>query len=209
MTSGPLPAATHWDDTYLTKGEAGVSWHQDRPTPSLEALDQLGVSAGDSVIDVGGGASTLVDELLTRGHRHVTVLDVSAQALSLSEARLGTQAALVTWLYADLLRWDPDRTFDVWHDRAVFHFLTTATERDQYRSVLDRATHEESVLVIGTFAEDGPQHCSGLPVCRYSNDELVEQLPPTFAPIASWRQVHDTPWRATQPFTWLVARRGR
>jgi hypothetical protein len=209
MTVADPSPGTRWDAAYVAKGEAGVSWYQHQPSPSLEALDRGGVTADASVVDVGGGASTLVDSLIGRGHRDVTVLDVSEHGLSLSKTRLEDRGTQVTWICTDLLTWEPGRTFDVWHDRALFHFLTGKAARDPYRVVLAGATHPGSVVVIATFAADGPQRCSGLPVCRYSDDQLINELPPAFMPIATWRQEHQTPWRVIQPFTWVVARRER
>jgi hypothetical protein len=155
------------------------------------------------VVDVGAGTSTLVDELVRAGYGDLTVLDVSAKALEVVGARLGTAAGRVSYVDHDVLTWTPSRTFDLWHDRAVFHFLTSDDERKQYARVALTAMSEQGVLVIATFAEDGPESCSGLPVARYSADALAAVFP-TLRLIHSERVEHRTPWGAVQPFTYTV-----
>lgn len=196
----------HWDDAYAL-GASTRSWYQQQAEPSLDALDAVGAARSQSVIDVGGGASTLVDSLLERGHADVTILDISQASLNAAQARLGARADTVTWLTADLTRWHPDRTYDIWHDRAVFHFLTTAADRQLYLRALDSATHADSIAVVATFAEDGPEQCSGLPVARYSATSLAAEIGPTWKVIATSRQEHVTPHGTIQPFTWLTLSR--
>lgn len=198
--------AAHWDTAYA-EGAAAKSWHEPEAAASLRLLTDAGVRPEHTVVDVGGGASPLVDGLLDRGHRAVSVLDVSEAALTITCQRLGRRAGWVTWLPMDLLSWSPTRPYAAWHDRAVFHFLTTQEERAAYRSVLEQATRPGSVLVLGTFAPDGPETCSGLPVARYDADGLARELGPQWRVEQSERRVHVTPWEAKQPFTWLTARR--
>lgn len=198
-----------WDGIYDAKGETAVSWYQDAPGRSISLLDDAGVSSSASVVDVGAGASRLVDALLARGHTDVSVLDVSGAGLDLAKERLGVRAEVPRWIVTDLLRWQPERAFDVWHDRAVFHFLLAEEDRSLYRSVLLAATHPGSLIVIATFAEDGPTTCSGRPVDRYSAEELGAQIGSGFTVLVAEREVHQTPSGATQPFTWLLLRRDR
>jgi trans-aconitate methyltransferase len=172
---------------------------------SLEILDMLGVTQDAGVIDIGGGASTLVDALTQRGFTDLTVLDISDTALQASRKRLGTQAR-VTWIATDLLTWEPTRLYDVWHDRAVFHFLS-GSEVETYRDVLHRAIGPGGFVIMATFAPDGPERCSGLPVTRYGADELGSTLGSDFKVVEQRREVHTTPGGGVQPFTWIAAYR--
>lgn len=201
--------AQYWDDVYNRRGERAVSWFAERPVTSLELLDVAQVGLRMSVIDVGAGASRLVDALLARGHRDVSALDVSDQGLAVARARLGARAEQARWIVTDLLDWQPGRRFDVWHDRAVFHFLTDARERARYVTVLDAAIGGDGVLVIGTFAADGPQACSGLPTSRYSSEQLLAVLggPTRWVELGRRREHHITPDGVEQVFTWLALRR--
>lgn len=193
----------HWDERYRTSPYE-LSWHQDVPTMSLALFDALGIDATASVIDIGGGASTLVDHLVQRGHADVAVLDVSERALAVARARVG-DAAGVTWIHHDLLTWSAPRRWDVWHDRAVLHFLVHDADRAAYVDVLRRVLVPGGAFVIGTFAEDGPTQCSGLPVRRDSAAGLLELLGDVEV-VAERRDVHVTPAGAEQPFTWIAGR---
>jgi len=170
-------------------------------------LDTVGVTAADSVIDVGGGASPLAGALLGRGFQDVTVLDVSAAAMEHARRRLGPRAGQVHWLTADIRTWRPVRCFAAWHDRAVFHFLTTEPDRQGYRRALAAATAPGAVAVVGCFAPGGPLQCSGLPVTRYAPGDLAAELGPGWALVAEDREEHITPNGLTQPFTWIAMRR--
>lgn len=198
--------AQHWDEAY-GQGDATCSWFQHQALPSLKMLDDAGVVTSDSLIDVGGGASTLVDALLERGHADLAVLDISAEGLRIAQGRLGRQAQRVRWLVADLLTWKPDRAWHVWHDRAVLHFFTTATARHRYVHALNAATEAGSLAVLGTFAPDGPDQCSGLPVSRYDARGLSALLGPRWQLLSEDSEVHTTPAGGTQPFTWCAFRR--
>jgi trans-aconitate methyltransferase len=193
--------AQHWDDVYDRVGADRVSWYQPDPTVSAELIGDSGPVR--SVVDVGGGASVLVDVLLDAGIEDVTVLDLSARALDVARQRLGSRGDAVRWVEQDVRSWQPERRFDLWHDRAVFHFLTEPADRDAYRSVLREALEPRGRVVIGTFAADGPTHCSGLPVARYGPAELAAEFP-GMRTVEQRRVVHLTPGGATQPFTWLL-----
>ena len=195
--------ASHWDDAYAA-GETTRSWFQQHPGMSLRMFDAAGVQADASVIDVGGGASPLAGALLERGFGDVTVLDISAAGMACARQRLGARAEQVRWLVADVRTWVPERRYAVWHDRAVFHFLISAEDRVQYLGVLEHATEPDGVAVFGCFAPDGPQQCSGLPVARYSTQDLAGELGSRWTLIAQDREEHRTPAGATQPFTWAA-----
>lgn len=197
----------HWDGIYQTKGDAGVSWYQPEAAQSLTLIDELALPAGSRIVDVGGGVSPLVDGLLDRGYMDVTVLDLSQSALDASAARLGARGAVPLWVQGDVLDWTPPQPFDLWHDRAVFHFLTRPEQREQYRRVLTLGTKPGSHLVIGTFAPDGPEQCSGLPVIRYDAEALAAQFTPEWEIVADTREEHTTPSGVRQPFTWTVLHR--
>lgn len=196
----------HWTRVYEEKAPASVSWYQPTPEPSLSALKRLRASEPSSLIDVGGGASNLVDALLERGWKDVTVLDIAAPALEAAKARLGPLADKVHWEVADITEWHPDRTYDVWHDRAVFHFLTEPKQRDAYRRALLAGLAPGGLVIMATFALDGPERCSGLPVKRYDAEGLAEEMSDTLRLIEGWREEHVTPWGATQSFNWCAFR---
>lgn len=200
-------ATEHWDTVYATKATDEVSWYQRQPSTSHRLLASAS-PAGGSVIDVGAGASTLVDTLLDSGWSDVTLLDVSPTALALVRERLGLQREPVSFVVADVLSWRPARSYDAWHDRAVFHFLTRPDQREQYVATASRAVSPGGVLVVATFAADGPSQCSGLPTSRYDADALASAFAPGFSLEHSEREEHHTPGGAVQPFTWAVLRRG-
>jgi len=199
-------AAAHWDAAYA-QGADTRSWFEEHPDMSVRMLDCAGVSAADALIDVGGGASPLTGALLDRGFGDLTVLDISAAGMQHARQRLGSRAHQVHWLTADVLRWRPQRYYRAWHDRAVFHFLTTEEHRQQYLHTLDTATAAGAIAVFGCFAPDGPQRCSGLPVARYSPAQLARQIGPRWLLIGQDREEHITPAGTTQPFTWIALRR--
>jgi hypothetical protein len=200
------PRAQHWDATYEDHGPTGVSWFQPATTASVRLIDRLGLPKDAAVIDIGGGASLLVDTLVMQGFSDLSVLDVSKTALDAVRARLGLSDP-VTLLQEDVLDWKPERHFDLWHDRAVFHFLVDRGDRELYLERLRSTLRPDGALVIATFAADGPEHCSGLPVARYSPADLAEILGPEFEIVEQFREEHLTPAAVTQPFTWLAARR--
>ena len=199
-------AAAHWDAAY-TQGDDTHSWFEKHPDMSLRMLGSAGISAADALIDVGGGASPLARALLDRGFGDLTVLDISAAGMQHARDRLGSRANQVHWLTADVLSWHPRRRYQAWHDRAVYHFLTTDQHRQQYLHTLDTATDMGAIAVFGCFAPDGPQHCSGLPAARYSPAQLARQVGAKWLLISQDREEHITPAGTIQPFTWIALRR--
>lgn len=191
---------THWQNVYTTKGEKEVSWFQERPEISLEFIAATGAGPDSAIIDIGGGASRLVDALLDDGYRKLTVLDLSAAALAASRERLGPRGEMVTWVTADVTTWRPSERYDVWHDRAAFHFLTDENDRLAYVSCLETALREGGQAIIGTFALNGPERCSGLPVMRYDSGSLAATLGPKFRLLGNRVDEHRTPWGASQIF---------
>jgi len=187
----------YWDTVYTTKAAGAVSWFQPEAACSLAHIAAAAPDPDRSVIDVGGGASTLVDDLLAHGHRDVTMLDTARK-------RLGEAAAWVHWIVADITAWTPARTWDIWHDRAVFHFLTEPAQQVAYVAALVRATRAGSTVIIATFAPDGPERCSGLPVQRHDAASIAACLGPRFALTAHERETHRTPWSSEQRFVWAV-----
>jgi Methyltransferase domain len=197
--------ATHWDDAYRSHGFESVSWYQSDPTISLELIRTLGADPAAPVVDVGGGASPLVDRLVALGFADVSVLELSGVALEEARRRVGAAAA-VSWLHQDVLDWRPTRRYGLWHDRAVFHFLVDEADRTRYLEVLGRAIEKGGGVVLATFADDGPEYCSGLPVARYDADDLVRSLGDDFVVTTTRRELHLTPTGAVQPFTWVAGR---
>lgn len=195
--------AAHWDDAYA-QGETSRSWFETEPVMSLRMVDAAGVSSEASAVDVGGGTSRLVDALLARRHDDLTVVDVSDAALRLAQQRLGSDATRVRWVNADIRKWLPGRVFDLWHDRAVLHFLREPADQESYRNVLTAASHPGTVAIFGCFAPDGPTHCSGLPVVRRDVPALVEFMGPEWSLLAEDRELHPTPGGATQSFIWAA-----
>jgi hypothetical protein len=202
-TASKSGTASHWDDAY-GQGETTRSWFEEQPDMSLRMLDLAGVTAADAVIDVGGGASPLAGVLLEHGFGDVTVLDVSATGMRYAQRRLGPRAGQVQWLTADVLSWRPGRRYQTWHDRAVFHFLTTPGPRLTYLHTLAAATGPDSIAVFGSFAPGGPERCSGLPTARYSPAQLAGELGDQWQLIGQERQEHITPAGVVQPFTWVA-----
>jgi 2-polyprenyl-3-methyl-5-hydroxy-6-metoxy-1,4-benzoquinol methylase len=190
----------HWENVYTTKDEKEVSWFEVSPTTSLDLIRSTGVNVGASIIDIGGGASRLVDALLDEGFEAVTVLDLSQKALATAKARLGALGAKVRWVVADVTTWEPTETYDVWHDRAAFHFLTEPEDRAAYAERVSRAVRPGGHVIIGTFALDGPERCSGLPVVRQDAASLSQMLGSAFELIESRQHSHQTPMGATQRF---------
>lgn len=196
----------HWEGVYTTESEAEVSWFQETPTPSLELLDLIGARPSSAIIDIGGGESRLVDILLARGFENVAVLDLSATALAVARARLNDKGSKVRCIVADVTKWQPSETYDIWHDRAAFHFLTEQVEQAAYIQRLKTALRRGGHVIIGTFALDGPEKCSGLPVMRHSARSIGALLGSDFVLIDSRRHEHRTPWRAVQRFQFSTFR---
>ena len=197
----------HWENVYQTKGERDLSWFQESPSISLDLIRSTGMKPGAAIIDIGGGASRLVDALLDEGFEAITVLDLSEKALATSKARLGARSAKVKWVAADVTTWEPSQTYDVWHDRAAFHFLTDPKDRAAYATQLLRAVRPGGHVIIGTFAPAGPERCSGLPVVRHDANSLSVILGPSFDLLESRNHAHQTPTGTIQRFQFSRFRR--
>lgn len=198
----------HWDEVYRTKSPDSVSWYRPRLEQSLAWIDGCGLEPGGHIVDVGGGASTLVDDLLARGFERVSVVDISAEALARSKARLGDAASSVRWVVGDATTtlFDDD-SVDLWHDRAVFHFLTDADRREAYLAALRRSVRRGGYAIMATFGPNGPERCSGLPVVRYAPDDIAAALGPGFELVERASEEHRTPRGAAQAFAYALCRR--
>lgn len=205
MTNAELQQ--HWERAYNSKSASSVSWYQPVLEKSVKLILGATPNASASVIDLGGGASTLPDSLLKANYTDITVIDISQAALDRSQARLGEDAARVNWLVADITSWSPSRTWDVWHDRAVFHFLTEEQAQDRYIAALRQGTHSGSTVIISTFALDGPERCSGLSVLRYSPVTLAARIGAPFVLVAEDAERHLTPGGGVQSFMYAVLKR--
>ena len=202
-----MDAKKHWEHVYESRRPDEVSWFQKEATLSLQLIQRVAPSPESHIVDVGAGASTLVDGLLAAGYDNVMLLDLSHAALEETKRRLGSAAGKVVWREADVLidRFEAS-AFDVWHDRAVFHFLTDPADRVRYVHQVRRAVRPGGHAIVATFAEDGPTHCSGLSVARYSADGLHSEFGVDFRLLTSYREAHRTPSGATQEFTYCVCR---
>lgn len=203
-----MQAKEHWENVYSTKAEDEVSWFQEHAELSIKLILDAGVPCTASIIDVGGGASTLVDDLLSHAFEHITVLDLSSAALATAQARLGDKASAVEWLEANVIEAEfPEHSYDVWHDRAVFHFLTTREERIAYVRAVLRAVKPGGLVIVATFAEDGPTQCSGLPVMRYDANELYAEFGEPFLLLRHEKESHHTPGGNEQKFVYCLCKK--
>ena len=203
-----MQSKDHWEQVYTSKPEDGVSWFQEHARQSVQFVGQTGVARHGEIIDVGAGASTLVDDLLDLGYSNVTILDLSEAALATTKSRLGLRATNVSWLVGDITRIElPRHAYDVWHDRAVFHFLTTPVEREAYVQAVLRAVKPGGHVIVATFAEDGPEKCSGLSVMRYSADGLHAEFGAPFKLLQQEREEHHTPFGTVQQFIYCLCRK--
>ncbi|HWV73336.1 MAG TPA: class I SAM-dependent methyltransferase [Pseudosphingobacterium sp.] len=189
---------SHWEKVYTDKQPHEVSWTQEVPHASLDFIRRFGLSKSSSIIDIGGGDSKLVDFLLQEGYEDITILDISEQALNRAKVRLGEKARGVTWVVSDILSFAPDKQYDLWHDRATFHFLTNHEEVNKYLEIA--ASSINHYLTIGTFSYDGPKKCSGLLVKQYNEEELERQLSEKFIKIRCIQEDHITPFNTKQNF---------
>jgi trans-aconitate methyltransferase len=203
----PSERQAHWQSVYQSKGEAQLSWTQRDPQPSLSLIEKFAQDNHASIVDIGGGASRLVDALLAHGFAAITVLDLSDAALQSAKVRLGAQAASVRWIAADATSWQPPQAFDIWHDRAAFHFLVEEADRAAYVDRLHAGVRSGGHAIIATFAPDGPEKCSGLPVQRYSPESLSKTIGSAFELVEHQDHRHVTPWGAAQSFQFSVLRR--
>jgi len=195
----------HWEKVYSTRQPNEVSWTQEIPKPSIDFIHSYHLPKTASIIDVGGGDSKLVDFLLNEGFEDITVLDISEKAISKAKERLGKNAIKVKWIVSDVTEFEPPQKYDVWHDRATFHFLTTTKQINEYLNLARQAT--KKYLTIGTFSDAGPDKCSGLPVKKYSEDDLQEQLSDGFEKIKCITEDHITPFNTKQNFLFCSFKR--
>lgn len=203
-----MAGRTHWERIYRTRGVREVSWFQEHAAQSIELIKKTGVSLAAKIIDVGGGASTLVDDLLDRGYSEITVLEISGTALRRSKNRLGRRASLVTWLELDITRAELKPNFyDVWHDRAVFHFLTDETDRAQYIRAVCRSVKAGGHIIVASFGLGGPEKCSGLSVVRYSAESMHREFGDDFKLVHTTTEVHHTPFGTDQQFIYCYCRK--
>ena len=203
-----MNAKTHWEHIYESKAPTQVSWYQEHAQFSLQYIQNTGIRKTGHIIDVGGGTSTLVDDLIGDGFQHISVLDVSGAALRLTQQRLGAQANHVKWIEADITQADlPHQAYDLWHDRAVFHFLTQAEDRQRYVEVVRHAVRTGGHVIVATFAPDGPERCSGLEVVRYSPGSLHSEFGDGFDVVDSTRETHQTPFGTEQKFIYCYCRK--
>jgi len=202
-----MDTRTHWEKIYRTKGPEAVSWYRPHLERSLALIERAAGGTSASIIDVGGGESTLVDDLLARGYQNLSVLDVSQTAIDVTKKRLGATAEQVHWMVADIttVQLEP-LAFDVWHDRAVFHFLTTMEQRIVYVRKVAEAVRPGGHVIVSTFGPEGPAQCSGLEVMRYDAEALHEQFGARFQLVESSRELHETPFGSTQQFLYCYCR---
>ena len=194
----------HWEKIYSTKEIDGVSWYQETPTTSLNIIDSLKLNLNTSIIDIGAGKSFLADNLLDLGYNDITILDISRNALNEVTRRVGKKNHKIKCIESNVTDLSSDQKYDVWHDRAVFHFITNNQEREKYLDLLNSSLNKDGCLIIGTFSEDGPLKCSGLEVQRYSVKDLRELLKPNFKFIDGFKEIHDTPFNTSQSFTFCT-----
>ncbi|MES2672954.1 MAG: class I SAM-dependent methyltransferase [Pseudomonadota bacterium] len=198
----------HWENVYSIKSSNTVSWFQEHAETSLALIYASNLAKSAAIIDIGGGASTLVDDLLHLGFQHLSVLDLSAVALTTAKMRLGEKAKAINWIEADITQANlPPQAFDLWHDRAAFHFLTMDKQRHAYKKKLLHALKPKGQLIVSTFAEDGPLHCSGLPVRSYSAEQLFAEFSDDFDLLDLQKESHSTPFATTQNFVYCHLQR--
>jgi 2-polyprenyl-3-methyl-5-hydroxy-6-metoxy-1,4-benzoquinol methylase len=194
----------HWENIYQTKQLSEVSWYEPIPQTSLNIIDELGLSADVAIIDIGGGDSLLADHLLALGYTNISVLDISSAAIERAKMRLGPKAVLVKWIISDMLLFNGTEKFDVWHDRAAFHFLTKPQDQQQYLYTANKNLKEEGHLVLSTFSVNGPDKCSSLPVRQYSETKLTNLFIRYFTKIKCFIKHHTTPFQTMQPFIFCI-----
>lgn len=198
----------HWENVYQTKSSDAVSWFQPHADKSLSLINSCNLSLNDSIIDVGAGASVLVDDLLQLGYSNIALLDISKTALDLTKNRLGEKAGAINWLAADITQTLlPKNEYQLWHDRAVFHFLTDEPAREAYKKNLLHALKAKGFLVIATFADDGPEKCSNLNIVRYSSESLFAEFSSDFDLLTEEKETHQTPFNTAQSFVYAVMQR--
>lgn len=200
----------YWEDIYRTKDTTNeVSWYQDNPQTSVDLILSFGVDKSDKIIDIGGGDSNLADKLLRLNFENLFVLDISGKALEKAKMKLRDKAKLVTWIEADILEFETNTRFDIWHDRATFHFLTKKEDIVSYVEVAHKFIKPKKYLIISTFSINGPKKCSGLDITQYSEDSIKKTFGKEFNHIKSFKKIHITPFHKKQIFLWNVFRRSK
>lgn len=194
----------HWENIYQTKTPQQVSWYQTKPATSLAFIEQSNLPLSAKIIDVGGGDGFLVDYLLEEGYEDITVLDISAAAIEKAKLRLGEKAGAVKWIISDITSFKPTEQYDLWHDRAVFHFLITDEDIAVYRKLVAESIHANGNMIIGTFSEQGPKKCSGIDIRQYSSESLTEQFSEHFERTSTLTENHKTPFDTFQNFVFCT-----
>ncbi len=202
-----MNSKAHWEQVYRDKSPLEVSWYQAKPDLSLQLIDNTHIEKDAAIIDVGGGASLLVDGLYARGYRHLAVLDISGQALAHAQRRLGAAAGDIHWFEADVTSFSAPHPYDLWHDRAVFHFLTDGGDRKKYMNVLKRTLKPNGHVIIAAFAIGGPQKCSGLDIVQYDAEKLSAELGEGYSLMEEAHELHITPAHKEQKFAYFRYRR--
>jgi len=202
-----MDVKTHWEKVYQTKAPDAVSWYRPHLETSIALIERTGAGHSLAIIDVGGGESTLADDLLARGYQNITVLDISETAIDVCQNRMGAAAGRIHWLVADVTRTELNNSaYDVWHDRAVFHFLTEAEQRAAYVRNVARSVKRDGHVIVSTFGPEGPMKCSGLDVVRYDADSLHDQFGARFRLVESSKELHRTPFGTTQQFLYCYCK---
>lgn len=197
-----MEKAKYWDEIYQKKDELHQSWFQEKPEKSLEMIDELNLDRTSKIIDIGGGESRLVDYLLERGFTNISLLDISGEALEKAKTRLGLKASGVKYITSDVTLFETKEKFDLWHDRATFHFLTSLEDVEKYLEIAFKALNPGGSLIISTFSKTGPDKCSGLSISKYSQDDLKKLFGKFFQNTKCFESTHTTPWGSTQDFTY-------
>lgn len=197
----------HWENIYRTKKRHEAGWYQPVPSTSLEQISLLDIDPGSRIIDVGGGDSALADHLLDNGFTNLTVLDISLAAIERAQARLGKNAGKIKWIVSDIVRFNPPQTYDVWHDRAAFHFLTSEEEINTYVRTVSGAVRPGGYFIIGTFSDRGPTKCSGLDITQYASESLCARFAPAFRKVRCFSPDHITPGGVIQHYTFCCFQR--
>jgi 2-polyprenyl-3-methyl-5-hydroxy-6-metoxy-1,4-benzoquinol methylase len=197
----------HWENVFATKQETEVSWYQQLPKTSLDFIAELNVSKDAKIIDIGGGDSYLVDVLLEQGFTNITLLDISAKAIERIQNRLGAKANKVIFIVSDILEFTPTETYDLWHDRASFHFQTDPNQIEKYVDIVSKAISENGKMIIGTFSENGPKKCSGLEITQYSEAKMKTVFETNFELLESFTEDHQTPFDTIQNFIFCSFKR--
>ncbi len=202
-----LDRKSHWENIYKQKELYEVSWYQPVPQTSLDFIEDLNINTSSNIIDIGGGDSFLVDSLINKGYQNLTVLDISQAAIERAKIRLGEKASRVKWIVSDITQFQPKEEYDLWHDRAAFHFLTSEIETEKYLEVARRSIKINGKLIISTFSDQGPTKCSGIEIHQYSREQLVRRFTPDFEKLTCINLNHITPTGSNQNFTFCSFRK--